>query len=119
LDDEGPVLALGICGVLCEKIHGVVDTQRSLEGIHAVVLLHRVEMHFEAFKLPAGILEADITPLAANMENTEAGPGNSFGPCGKNFPSIPQSRQAIAPALAGCLSFGTFMQQNLAYTLPV
>lgn len=112
-------MALGICGVLCEKIHGVVDTQRSLEGIHAVVLLHRVEMHFEAFKLPAGILEADITPLAANMENTEAGPGNSFGPCGKNFPSIPQSRQAIAPALAGCLSFGTFMQQNLAYTLPV
>lgn len=119
MDDEGPVLALGICGVLCEKIHGVVDTQRSLEGIHAVVLLHRVEMHFEAFKLPAGILEADITPLAANMENTEAGPGKSFGPCGKNFPSIPQSRQAIAPALAGCLSFGTFMQQNLAYTLPV
>lgn len=94
------------------------DTHRSLEGNHAVAL-SCVKMHFDAVKLPAGILEVDIAPLAADMENTEAGPGNSSGPCDKNFTSIPQRRQAIAPALVGCFSFRTFMHQNLAYTLPV
>lgn len=119
MDKAGSVLALGIHGVSCGKMHGMVATHRSLEGICAAALSHRGEMHSEAVKLPAGLLEADIAPLAADMENTEAGPGSSFGPCHKNFTSIPRRRQAIAPALVGCFSFRTFMHQNLAYTLPV
>lgn len=82
-------------------------------------LSHGVQMHSGAVKLPAGLLGADIAPLAADMENTEAGPGNSFGPCHKIFTSIPRRRQAIAPALVGCFSSRTFMHQNLACTLPV
>lgn len=40
-------------------------------------LSHGVQMHSGAVKLPAGLLGANIAPLAANMENTEAGPGTA------------------------------------------